>query len=132
MTPLPTREASFLNLDRYGVLGAARSGQAAAALLLELGKTVTLFDDFAREDDPACQALAQNGVRLRFGTPGAPGAPGGDLEAVQALVCSPGIPLGHALLQAAARRGLPVVAEVELGWLCAPRSRFAAVTGTNG
>ena len=126
MTPFPTREASFLKVDRYGVLGAARSGQAAAALLLELGKTVTLFDDFAKEDDPACQALAQNGVRLRFG------APGGDLEDVQALVCSPGIPLDHALLEAAARRGLPVLAEVELGWLCAPLSRIAAITGTNG
>jgi UDP-N-acetylmuramoylalanine--D-glutamate ligase len=47
------------------------------------------------------------------------------------IVKSPGLPFDTPLIDAAVRRGLPVLDESELGWLLDPRP-LVAVTGTNG
>jgi UDP-N-acetylmuramoylalanine-D-glutamate ligase len=60
---------------------------------------------------------------------------GGDglaaLEGVRTVVKSPGIPLDAPVIAEAARRSLPIVDELEIGWHLVP-SPTVAVTGTNG
>ena len=116
----------WLDSSEFAVIGAGTSGQAAAALLLDLGRKVSIYDDYA---DPAAAVyapLAVAGARLVFGKER-------PLEAtVEALVVSPGVATVHRLIEAARERGLPVIGEIELGWRCAPGARVAAITGTNG
>jgi UDP-N-acetylmuramoylalanine--D-glutamate ligase len=47
------------------------------------------------------------------------------------LVKSPGVPRSAPAVQAALRRGIPVIGELELAWRLLP-GEFIAVTGTNG
>lgn len=47
------------------------------------------------------------------------------------LVVSPGVPVSEPLIQAAARRGVPVVGDVEL-FVRAARAPICAITGSNG
>jgi UDP-N-acetylmuramoylalanine--D-glutamate ligase len=121
------RKASFLDKKDYGILGAGRSGLAAAHLLLDLNKSVTLFDDAADPATPAAAALAERGATVRFGAPDPAW-----IEGLEALIVSPGIPAQHPLLAEARRRGLALLGEIELGWLRAGAAKFAAITGTNG
>ena len=101
------------------VLGAGRSGLAAAAALADAGREVTLVDD-----DPA-------------GVSGAPvpvvGPDEVDYEGCEAIIRSPGVANGHPVLQTAHELGIPIWSEVELGYrLLPPRARVIGVTGTNG
>ncbi|MCL5269060.1 MAG: Mur ligase family protein, partial [bacterium] len=118
-------DAAFLQFRQYGILGAGKSGLAAARLLARLGRRVVIFDDFADPGEARFAELAAAGIGLRFGSEAG-------LDGVQALVASPGIAAGHRLLRTAAKAGMPVRGELELAWLCAGGSRVVAVTGTNG
>ncbi len=115
--------------DRFVVLGAGRSGLAAARLLASLGKFVTVCDDGNRSDDEAVQALAEGGADFIWANrTGAEVA----LGCAEALVVSPGVPAGHSLIASAEARGLPIVGELELAWRFSGDARIVAVTGTNG
>jgi UDP-N-acetylmuramoylalanine--D-glutamate ligase len=117
--PLPGR--------RPLVAGAARSGVAAARLLARLGAEVRVCDrrQAAELSEPA-RALAGEGVDCAWGREDA-----GLLQDRDFVVWSPGIPVDHPLAEAARERGLPVVGELELGYLAA-RAPLICVTGTNG
>lgn len=117
--PLPGR--------RPLVAGAARSGVAAARLLARQGAEVLVCDRRAADALPAAaRALAADGVATAWGRDDAALLDGRDL-----LVWSPGIPSDHPLAVAARERGIPVVGELELGFLAA-RAPLVCVTGTNG
>ncbi|QEC48604.1 UDP-N-acetylmuramoyl-L-alanine--D-glutamate ligase [Baekduia soli] len=106
------------------VVGMARSGQAAAALLHARGERVVATDraPAARLGDVALP----EGVVLHAGTD-SPAL----LEGVRAVVKSPGVPAQAPVIAAARQRGVPVLGELELAWRCVP-DRVIAVTGTNG
>lgn len=109
------------------VAGAARSGVAAARLLRRHGADVRICD--RREAGalpPAARALEAEGVFVAWGRDDAALLDGRDL-----LVWSPGIPRDHPLAAAAAERGVPLVGELELGFLAA-HAPLVCVTGTNG
>lgn len=109
------------------VVGLARSGVAAAELLLARGARVAAADRKAVDDLPdEARALAARGVRLLAGDPGA-----GALDGIDLVVLSPGVPRNVPLLAEADRRGLPVIGELELASRFA-RAPILAVTGTNG
>ena len=77
----------------------------------------------------AAGALGREGVKATHGDNGialldGPPAP-------QTVVKSPGLPPSAPILDAAARRGLAVIDEAELGWRLDPRP-LLAVAGTNG
>ena len=109
------------------VLGAARSGQAAAQLARKLGYRVLLSetrpaDAFAQ----TAQLLAQQGIELEFG---------GHSERVlraDRVVLSPGIPPHAPVVRELRRRGIPMVSELEFAWEQLSGQRVVAVTGTNG
>ena len=109
---------------RVTVAGAARSGIAAARLLVERGARVTLSD--TRPDVPEAQPLAEIGVALETG-----GHRDATFTAADLIVLSPGVPPEQPAVAAARTRGVPVIGEIELAsrWL---RGRIIAITGTKG
>jgi UDP-N-acetylmuramoylalanine--D-glutamate ligase len=109
------------------VVGVARSGTAAARLLLRYGSRVRAIDRRRREELTADAAgLEGMGVEVRFGDMD-PAA----LEGCDLVVTSPGVPADLPLFREAERRGIAIVPEIELGFAVA-RAPIVAVTGTNG
>lgn len=105
------------------VVGAGRTGAAAASFLLDCGATVRLVDDRAEARLPAELA-----GRVEFHA----GSSAPEVLAGAALVVpSPGVPQDAPLLAAAVAAGIPVCSEIELAarTLAAP---LVAITGTNG
>ena len=94
--------------QRVLVLGLARSGKAATAALERRGVEVVGADrELGNDDDLAL------------------------LDGAELLLKSPGVPREAPLVAEAARRGVPIWSEVELGYrLLEPR--LVGVTGTNG
>lgn len=110
------------------VVGAARSGLAAARLLARHGLDVRLAD--ARLAGPGGEARGRELARQGACASWAADDPRA-LEGRDFVVWSPGIPVGHPLAAAARAAGLPVLSELEIGYLAA-RAPFLCVTGTNG
>lgn len=106
------------------VVGAARSGIAAAYLLGRRGASVTLTD--MREAIPEADALRAAGVQLELGSDAAATLLRSDL-----VVLSPGVPLDQPAVAAARAAGVHVIGELELAsrWV---RGRIVAITGTKG
>jgi UDP-N-acetylmuramoylalanine--D-glutamate ligase len=109
---------------RVTVMGAARSGLAAAELLVRRGARVTLSD--ARETIDGEDRLRSAGVELELG-----GHREGTFTGADLIVTSPGVPFRQRVLDAARAAGVPVIGELELAsrWL---RGRVVAITGTKG
>ena len=109
---------------RVTVVGAARSGVAAAQLLVRRGARVVLTD--AKATIPEADALRSAGVSLELG-----GHVVTTFTAADLIVVSPGVPAGLAELQTARAAGVPIMGELELAarWL---RGRVVAITGTKG
>ena len=109
------------------VAGAARSGIAAARLLAGHGLDVRICDRRPADAlDGAARALAAAGIETRFGRDDESVLDGRDV-----VVWSPGIPDTHPLAAAARARGIPVLSELEVGFIAA-QAPFLCITGTNG
>jgi len=110
--------------QRVLVVGAARSGIAAARLLHSRGARVTLTD--VKSDVPAAEALRGEGVTLELG-----GHDERRFAHAELIVTSPGVPNDRPELACARKAGVPVIGEIELAsrWL---RGRLIAITGTKG
>jgi UDP-N-acetylmuramoylalanine--D-glutamate ligase len=108
------------------VVGLARSGVAAARLLLDRGARVTACDARPAHELPEAGSLAERGARLALGRDTLPPLSGAAL-----VVVSPGVPWERPELAAAREAGVPVVAELELGYRCL-QGTVLAVTGTKG
>jgi UDP-N-acetylmuramoylalanine--D-glutamate ligase len=108
---------------RVVVVGAARSGVAAAALAAARGARVTLTD--LRPEVEGVDRLAPD-VALELG-----GHRPGTLAAADLVVLSPGVPQTQPALEPARRAGVPIVGEIELAWRCL-EGRVIAITGTKG
>src|SRR5215472_11317920 len=116
---------SFDVLDKHvWVIGAGRSGVAAAELLAARGARVTLAD--TRPYLPDAERLHRLGVTLALGD-----HEPAQFAAADLLVVSPGVPLDQPPLEAARRAGRPIIGEIELAsrWL---GGRLVAITGTKG
>jgi UDP-N-acetylmuramoylalanine--D-glutamate ligase len=121
---MTTSHAFSVRGSRVTVVGAARSGVAAAELLVRRGARVTLTD--LREQIEDETRLRNVGVALELG-----GHREETLTAADLIVLSPGVPSTQPVLQAARAGGVPVIGELELAsrWL---RGRIVAITGTKG
>ncbi len=108
------------------VVGAARSGLAAAMLLAERGARVTLTDAGSDIDATAAARLRDMGVLLEMGAHRRETFTSADL-----LVLSPGVSTDQPRVVAAREAGVRVMGEVELAsrWLVGP---IVAITGTKG
>jgi UDP-N-acetylmuramoylalanine--D-glutamate ligase len=109
---------------RVVVVGAARSGIAAAELLAKRGARVMLTEvhpTFADAD-----RLRAAGIDVEVG-----GHRQDTLESADLIVVSPGVPLEAPVFDAVRRRGVEIIGELELAsrWI---RGRVIAITGTKG
>lgn len=102
------------------VIGAARSGIAAAKIAKSLGATVILSDAKENLD------VQIEGVEIRLGKQTAELLRGIDL-----IIVSPAVPIKIPVLKIAAEKNIPIISEVELAYDLA-KSPICAVTGTNG
>jgi UDP-N-acetylmuramoylalanine--D-glutamate ligase len=108
------------------VLGAARSGLAAAKLLKSQGAHVLVSDkESAEKLKVALPGLESAGIPFEVG---------GHTDRVydcSLMVISPGVPSNAPVVVEAQKRGINVVSEMELAsWFC--RAPILAVTGSNG
>ena len=104
----------------------ARSGIAAARVLHSRGARVTITDkkplgQLAEQ----VQALGHGEIKIEAG-----GHPDRIFVEAELIVLSPGVPKIPQVL-AARRHGVPVISELELGWVLSD-APFLGITGTNG
>ena len=109
------------------VVGVARSGVAAARLLIAHGAKVTANDQ-KTESQLASEAeqLRSLDVKLSFGS-----HPEELFTSADLIILSPGVPANIAPLEAARRAGVEIISEVELAARFM-RGRLIAITGSNG
>jgi UDP-N-acetylmuramoylalanine--D-glutamate ligase len=108
---------------RYSVVGAARSGVAAANFLARLGRDVLLSDQKPAEKLGAEVQGLDPRVRTRFGQ--------NEVRSGDVVVISPGVSPLSPTFAACVEAGRAVISEVELfaAW---HRGPIAAITGTDG
>jgi len=127
---LPATGAKSQGFAGHGisVIGAARSGVAAARALVDHGATVTL-SDYKRETDlgQAAAEARKSGALCAFGASVDEALPPG----TELVVTSPGVPVSAPVLRAAVERDIPVWSEIELAYRLTS-APILAVTGTNG
>ena len=110
-----------------GVIGAAKSGSAAALLLKKYNANVFVsecLDPSSVKD--ALDLLDKNGIEYEVG---------GNTEKVfkekDYVVISPGVPPDSEIVRQIESNGIPIISEIELGyWMC--DGHIIAITGSNG
>ncbi len=127
MNAQPRLAAPKLAGSRVVVVGAGRSGVALTRFLLARQARVVLTDALPAEElGQEVAALGREGAILELGRHESQSFLEADLVAV-----SPGVPLGLPAIVEARRRGVRVVAEVELAcWFL--KGIVIGITGTNG
>lgn len=111
---------------RVTVVGAGRSGIAAACVLRSLGAEVFVSE----------QALLSPQTRAELTQLGIPFEENGHTERAlsraQLVILSPGVPITAPLVQRARALNIPIWGELELAYRLCPSKKIIAVTGTNG
>lgn len=114
-------------MEKVLVIGAARSGIAAARFMAERGAVVALNDQKPIEKwSPEALALKEAGIGL---VPGEP--PSWLLDQLDLVVVSPGVPATIIPIRYAERAGAEVIGEIELASRFL-KGRVVAITGSNG
>jgi len=108
------------------VLGLAKSGVAAAKLLVKLGSQVKISDSKSASELQNQIALLKN---LDIETEG---HKEDSLAECDLIVTSPGVPLDIPFLRKAKRLNIPIISEMELAYQCLAENFIIAITGTNG
>ncbi len=114
---------------RISVIGAARSGVAAAGVLTHLGAETLLAETQPAEKLGAARLAEITATGARF-------VANASVEAAlpvgtELVVTSPGVPRTAPVLQEAVRRGIPIWSEIELAYRLTD-APIVAITGTNG
>src|SRR5690625_1680464 len=109
------------------VLGLAKSGTAAAELLIQSGVQVRVNDMNAKETDANVIELRGRGAEVIVGS-----HPASVLEDVDLIVKNPGIPYEHSLIELALQRDIRIITEVELAYQLARQNKMLGITGSNG
>lgn len=112
---------------RILVIGMARSGVAAAELLMNHG-AIPILSDKKTEDalGDALDSLHATVCEFRLGED-----PLKLLETADGLVISPGVPIDAPVVTLAREKGVPMVGELELAWSLM-QGETVAISGTNG
>ncbi|MBM3212931.1 UDP-N-acetylmuramoyl-L-alanine--D-glutamate ligase [Candidatus Poribacteria bacterium] len=122
----------FLDLFRNKmvvVLGLARSGEAAAELLVKIGARV-LVSDLKTEEQlkDSISRLKQSYPQIKFHLGSHPES---IINNADLVVISPGVPSNIPILNKSRGKGIPVIGEIELAYMIC-RCPIIAITGTKG
>ena len=109
---------------RVVVVGAARSGIAAAELAAKRGARVMLTE--TRDTFDAADRLRAQGVELELG-----GHRAETLASADLVVTSPGVAADQPVFDAARAKGVETIGEIEFAWRWLT-GRVIAITGTKG
>lgn len=112
--------------QHFLVVGAGRSGVAAAKLLLDVGKDVVVFDSNVNLDTAAFCKKAGAAVPFILGE-----AESEQLKSIDVCVVSPGVSLETDIMKTVSAAGIPVWSEIELAYRF-DNGQVVAITGTNG
>ena len=120
MTPqTPTNNRSI-------VVGLGRTGLSCARYLQSRGLSFAVTDNRASPPEAgALRELAPN-VEMRFGA-----FDESLLDGASQVIASPGVSLREPFLMSAAKRGVPIIGDIEL-FVREAKAPIAAITGTNG
>ena len=111
---------------RVSIIGAARSGVAAAQLLMSNGARV-----FVSDQQSAAKLQTQISNMQSAAIDYEAGGHTARVYDADLIVTSPGVPTNSVVLQEGLRRGITVHSELEVAsWFC--RAPILAVTGSNG
>lgn len=108
------------------VLGLARSGTAAAKLLLTSDIKVRVNDYSTKENDEVVIELKEMGADVLVGS-----HPLSVLDHIELIVKNPGIPYDNPVIAEAQRRNIPIITEIELAGLLI-KGTVIGITGSNG
>jgi UDP-N-acetylmuramoylalanine--D-glutamate ligase len=119
-------DISFLKNKKVTIVGAARSGIAAALLLKSAGAAVFVSDSASAEKlQSSITDLQAKKIDYEVGRHS------GRVYDCELLVISPGVHSDAPVVREAHKRGIKIVSELEISsWFC--RSPIVAVTGSNG
>lgn len=116
-----------LNGKRILVVGLGKTGVATVKFLTEKGAVVFASDEKpASELVDAMSALGDLNVNMQLGEHRLD-----IMSQTDMVVPSPGVPPFNVMLLEAAKRGIPILSEIELAWRFLKRPMIA-ITGTNG
>lgn len=121
------KQLAYFPYHQVLVLGLAKSGTAAANVLLENNIHVRVNDAGATKKDPSVQQLIDKGAEVIVGS-----HPISVLDGIEVIIKNPGIPYHNRILIEAAARGIPVITEIELAANLARNHRMIGITGSNG
>jgi UDP-N-acetylmuramoylalanine--D-glutamate ligase len=109
------------------IVGAGKSGIAAAKLAVKLGYTVCLSESKASSNfENEILLLKSLNIPYEFG-----GNTTHFLKKCDFVVTSPGVPPHSVLIKEAENRGIPVISELEFAWRNL-KNPLISITGTNG
>ena len=121
---------------KIAVIGAGKSGIAAAALLEHEGALPFVYDEGENFDADAAgerlrKALVPYGIKesVTVFTGGLPSDE--EISSFEIAVFSPGVPLDTPFAEKLKAKGVKISGEIELAYTCA-KGRLIAITGTNG
>lgn len=121
------RNTGYFKGKNITVVGAARSGIACANLLFELGARVSISDSSDNASTrQAIAGLKSPEIKFELGAHSA-----GFIRSRDMIVVSPGVPFHAGPLSLAREENIPVLSEIEIGWMLCPAA-VIAVTGSNG
>lgn len=121
------RNTDYFKNKKVTVVGLARSGLACANLLFALGAEVSVSDN---RDNPQTRLnaakLKSKNINIELGKHTPQFIIGRDL-----VIISPGVERGALPVSLARKSGIPVISEIEVGWILCP-AEIIAVTGSCG
>ena len=128
MVAIPLFEEWRRSGREVAVVGLGKSGVAATLLLRSLGVPVYASDTgTGAQFDAWGTTLRDAGAAVDVGRHDL-----GRIGRAVAVVVAPGVPPGVPPLETAKQAGLPVYAEVDIGFLALDGARCIGITGTNG
>lgn len=120
-------QESNLKYKSFSIIGAARSGVAAAKLLKSNGYKVFLSDSLSEEkiNQDFLNEIKASAINHEFGKHS------DKVFECDCLIISPGVPQDSEVIKKAFAKRIDVVSELEAAsWFC--KGRIISVTGTNG
>ena len=109
------------------VVGSGKSGIAAVGLLHAMQALPVLFDSNEQLTTMQLKEKLQDNVtECYIGS-----IPAEVEDKIEVVVLSPGVPVDIPFVEAFRQRNIPIIGEIELGYLY-EKGRVIAITGTNG